>query len=694
MKSILIGTLAAILAAGAQSSEAERQLKAAMNAELVNGDLKAAIKQYGEIAAKYKNDRAVAAMALVRMADAYQKMGDAEARKIYERVVRDYRDQKEAATVARTRLGRNESAALAKGDRPVWTGGRVDMFGRISPDGRYLTYVDWAQTGNLMVHDMVTGTDHALTKKKSWDDGPGSADWSSISRDGKHVVYEWFDDTTRGYSLLLADFHGTSISEPRRLLGSGEIGSIRPFDWSPDNKWIAVLVERTDRSSQIGLISVPDGQLRVLLSVNWRGPENICFSKDGKFVVYDLKQDDNPRNHDVFSVAIDGSRGSTLVAHPADDRLVGFSRDGSHFLFSSDRAGSSALWVQPFADGKTLGRPAYLKPDFGSPSIQGLTADGVLYVAKMVGDSDVHFAPVDLAAGKLLATPQGLQRFPSRGRPDWSADGKLLAFVDCGKFGGGPCTISIRNMETGQVRELRPALHYLGFPRWAPDGRSFFTDGTDMKGRRGVYLVDATSGSTTFITEAARGVAGWSADGRKVFLRNRAGKVVERDLATGSEREILSTPAGSSGITVSPDGRLAGYIIKESILAVVPTSGGEPRELLRVQEPESLVRNVGLSWTLNGSALVVTKRLTSATGSLARNSSTGGEAGVRSELWLVPVSGGAPRKLDINTSSWDIVNPIGARFSPDGRYVAFMAGKREMEVWALEVSLPTKSASR
>jgi Tol biopolymer transport system component len=676
-------------------AQADVTLQRAMRKETLEGDLKGAIALYEKAVAEAKTDRATAAKALIRMAECHQKLGDVEANKLYERVIREYRDQEEAVAVARARLGRNESAAVAKGDRPVWIGERVDMFGRISPDGRYLTYVDWAQTGNLMVHDMVTSTDHALTKKKSWDDGPAYADWSSISRDGKHVVYEWLeDDTTRRYSLLLADFHGTSISEPRRLLGSGEIRSIRPFDWSPDNKWIAVHVKRTDRTSQIGVLSVPDGQLRVLLSVDWRGPENICFSKDGKFVVYDLKQDDNPRNHDVFSVAIDGSRGSTLVAHSADDRLVGFSRDGSHLLFSSDRAGSSALWLQPFADGKTLGRPAYVKPDFGSPWIQGLTAEGVLYVTKMVGDSDVHFAPVDLAAGKLLAAPQGLQRFPSRGRPDWSADGKFLAFVDCGKFGGGPCTISIRNMENGQVRELRPALHYLGFPRWSPDGRSFLTDGTDLKGRPGIYLVDATSGSTTFITEYPRGVAGWSADGRKVFLADRAGKLKEWDLATGSAREILSTPAGSWGITVSPDGRLAAYIIKESVLAVVPTSGGEPRELLRVQEPESLVRNVVLSWTLNGSALVVTKRLTSATRSLARNSSTGGEAGVRSELWLVPVSGGAPRKLDIDAGSWDIVNPIGARFSPDGRYVAFMAGKREMEVWALEVSLPTKSASR
>jgi hypothetical protein len=36
-----------------------------------------------------------------------------------------------------------------------------------SPDGRYLTYVDWFQTGNLMIHDMLKNSDHALTSNKS-----------------------------------------------------------------------------------------------------------------------------------------------------------------------------------------------------------------------------------------------------------------------------------------------------------------------------------------------------------------------------------------------------------------------------------------------------------------------------------------------------------------------------------------------
>ena len=61
---------------------------------------------YGEIAAKYaKSDRGVAATALVHMAECYQKMGDAESRKIYEHVVRDFADQKEAVAVAHARLG-------------------------------------------------------------------------------------------------------------------------------------------------------------------------------------------------------------------------------------------------------------------------------------------------------------------------------------------------------------------------------------------------------------------------------------------------------------------------------------------------------------------------------------------------------------------------------------------------------------
>jgi hypothetical protein len=140
-------------------AQADVTLEKARRKETLEGDLKGAISLYAKAVAESKGDRAVSAKALIAMAECHRKLGDAEARGIYERIVREYADQKDAVNIARTRLG-TAAPVAAKGDRPVWTGPEVDIFGRISPDGRYLTYVDLFQTGNLMIHDMVTNTDH------------------------------------------------------------------------------------------------------------------------------------------------------------------------------------------------------------------------------------------------------------------------------------------------------------------------------------------------------------------------------------------------------------------------------------------------------------------------------------------------------------------------------------------------------
>ncbi len=67
----------------AQSSDsAEALLRAAIDKEVVDGDLRTAIKQYQAIVDGFgKIDRASAATALLRMADAYQRLGDTQSRK-------------------------------------------------------------------------------------------------------------------------------------------------------------------------------------------------------------------------------------------------------------------------------------------------------------------------------------------------------------------------------------------------------------------------------------------------------------------------------------------------------------------------------------------------------------------------------------------------------------------------------------
>ena len=206
---VVIAMLAATLAAGAQTrDDAARMLKAARNAELVDGDLGAAIRQYDAIIARFRtSDRAVTAEALVRKAECFQKQGNAEARKIYEQVVREYADQKDAVAMATARLGGAPALQAAQAARAVWTGPKVDSpQSSLSPDGRFISFPDW-DTGNLGLHDVVTGADRLLTSTGTLKSGGEAyAEESAISRDGTQVAYVWWD----GRELVLYPEAGTS----------------------------------------------------------------------------------------------------------------------------------------------------------------------------------------------------------------------------------------------------------------------------------------------------------------------------------------------------------------------------------------------------------------------------------------------------------------------------------------------------
>ncbi len=118
--SILALVAVAVTFVAAQSDTARTMLEAARKAEVVDGDLNGAIKRYQAIVAQYaKTDRALVATALVRMADSYRKLGNPEWRNIYERVVREFADQKDAVAEARANVG--ATATLAR--RRLWSGG-------------------------------------------------------------------------------------------------------------------------------------------------------------------------------------------------------------------------------------------------------------------------------------------------------------------------------------------------------------------------------------------------------------------------------------------------------------------------------------------------------------------------------------------------------------------------------------------
>ena len=365
----LAGLLAASFAIAQKDDQAEVLLQAANHKQLVEGQLEEAIQLYQRVVREFANNRALAAKALVQMGQCYEKLGKTEARKAYERVLRDYADQSEAADAARRRLAAlGQAAASGNGSamavRRVWAGPDVDVMGSLSPDGRYLSCVD-GTTGDLALRDLATGKMRRLTNGGSRPYVKASA----ISRDGKEVAYDW--PITDGYPDLRV---GRLDGSAPRVLYSEKGAWASPHDWSPDGKYILTRLYKEPSTLQIAVISKEDGSVRVLKTLDGL-PTKIKFSPDGRYIAYDLQQQGSS-TRDIFLLAADGSREIRLIEHPADDQLLGWTPDGDHILFASDRSGTMSAWMIRVTDGKPQGSPDLVKPDIGQTIPIGFTPAG------------------------------------------------------------------------------------------------------------------------------------------------------------------------------------------------------------------------------------------------------------------------------------------------------------------------------
>ena len=511
-------------------------------------------------------------------------------------------------------------------------------------------------------------------------------EWS-FSRDGKRLAYNWSVGWKNSYELRVVDLQGAGIPQFRLLFDNPEVQRIDPQDWSPDGKWIAAWLSRWDSSQQIGLVSAQDGSLRVLKSVDGK-PSRMFFSPDGKYLAYDPPATTGQR--DIFVLATDASSEIAAVVHPSGDRLAGWSPDGTRLLFSSDRSGSSDLWALEFAGGKTRGSPQLIKRDVRGLSL-GITASGSLYSVVWPGrQSDIQVASFDFAKGQFVSTPAPVVPtfVGTNSAPEWSPDGKYLAYVS---QRAGDTVIGIRTIETGQVRELSisPALYDLQSFGWAPDGGSFIAAAaTGLGGRAGIYKIDAQSGQRSLVVspkldEALTGPTYLgspvlSPDGKTLYYRQTtnlpgatAFAFVKRDLASATETELIRQPALGE-VNLSPDGR---YIAaasgdpstKSNTFLIIPTAGGEPKEIIRRAQPQ---RPAMFVWGPDSRSLLV--RI--------------GSGGDKAELWRAFVDGTPAVKLDTTVDG----NVGSVRLHPDGRQIAFQVNTpTPQEIWVTENFLPT-----
>jgi serine/threonine protein kinase/Tol biopolymer transport system component len=552
----------------------------------------------------------------------------------------------------------------------------VDGTSGVSSDGRYLSHPDSNSADNLALTDLSTGKTRALTRHASPVKSGGQAESSAFSPDDSLIAYVWLT-AAGGYELRVVGVDG---SRDRVLYHDDQTVHIPAVEWSPDGTSLLLIVRRSDGTCQMALVPIADGAPRVLKTFGLRSPGMPRFSPDGRFVAYDLPQQDGAPARDIFALAVKGGD-APLVQHPADDFVLGWTPDGRRLLFGSDRSGTTGAWFVPVADGRPAAAPDLFRPDLGSGWPLRVTPSGSYYYGVPVNTNDIYTATLDAAMSTILEPPaQTVQRAAGTNKwPEWSPDGRQLAYVSqfrVGTGGEGRLTLVIESLDGGARRELTPPLTFFSRLRWAPDGRSFLANARDENNRGGLYRIDVRSGESTLLvrSQGLTRQSAWFRDGRAILYWDPAAgpraPIVKRDLQSGAEAAVHR----GGDFALSPDNR---WLIAaeerpqnaSSVLTLVPLSGGVGRDLM---DGGPGAFNLGCSWAPDSRCGLCIKA----------------QQGRPTELWRFSIDGSAPQRLLVMAGMAEV------RVNADGRRIAFSVHKGVSELWVMENFLPVPVSSK
>lgn len=691
MKKSLVIVAAFLLLSSSLGSLAPQQgydqFQKALAKERGEGNLEEAIALYQKVIEETKDD-SLAAQAQLRIGFCYEKLGLQEAQKAFQKVVDNYPAQTDSVKTAREKLAllQKGQIALEKGAsqtslRLLWEGPDVELMGAASPDGRTICYTDW-DTGDLAIRDLQTGEKRRLTGQTSWD---GTfAESSRWSPDGKLIAFTWDMGTTAELRIV-----GLDGSKPKALLKGGGYPMVR--DWSPDGQQILVILHNISGESSISLVAVSDGSVRHLKKtgppVGYQG--RMQFSPDSRYVAFEYEGD-------IDLCSSDGKTESPLVRHPADDRLLGWTPDGKHVLFASDRSGAIDAWILPMPDGKPGQEPELLRKDVGAISPLGLTRDGAFFYGHGKDPQNIYVATLDGKAGTLSATYRKME-LPYEGRnvaAEYSPDGKRLAFIrEALPKKAGSLSLCIHSLESGEEKTIALDLRQVSSLGWSPDGSSVTVAGFDDK-RTFIGRIDARTGDIkeTFPSDkdvreeiflsptgSPDGKTVYCVHGGRVATAEPSLSIIAKDLSTGRMWDVLrmTAPFNFPVISVSPDGKWLAALEhprgskanKELILKVISTEDGTARELCRFVSSSSSIAQP--RWSVDGQFIFFP-------------GIRGGEE--KWDIWYIPAEGGEPRRLGLALYQIDYISP-----HPAGDRIAFTSfgpTRHGPEVWVMENFLP------
>jgi tricorn protease len=343
---------------------------------------------------------------------------------------------------------------------------------------------------------------------------------------------------------------------------------------------------------------------------------------------------------DLWAAPATGGTAARLTAHPGQEMFARFSPDGRWIAFTGQYDGDEQIYVIPSTGGVPRQLTFYpargpLPPRWGYDNQTiGWSRDGKAVLFRSLRDS------WDIAESRLYTVPVegGLAEplpMPTSGAGDLSPDGRQVVYTPVARDfrswkryqGGWAQDLYLFDLASHETRNITAHPRTDRDPMWI-GGRIFFN--SDRTGTLNLWSYDVASGQVAQVTRSDRWDVRWPSD-------DEEGRIVYE---LGGELQVLDTRTGQS----------------RALSIDVPTDSlyDRPSQVSAAEQIEDAALSP------KGERVVFV---------------------ARGDVFTAPIEKGVTRNLTRSSR----FHEKGARWSPDGRKIAYLSDRTgEEELWLID----------
>jgi serine/threonine protein kinase/Tol biopolymer transport system component len=487
-----------------------------------------------------------------------------------------------------------------------------------SPDGNFIYYVMYHLTEETASLYQVASIGGPSKKVLEDLDSP-----VAISPDGKRAAFVR-EERDYKFDLIVANLDGTGARVLASRMDTNWFAQGGPA-WSPDGSIIAcgaAMVVGGDNSFFLLGVNVETGAVKELSPKRWLNIHRAAWMADGKTILLVANDENDNRHSQIWQVSYPGGEASRITNDlQAKGRgSLGVTADGSTIVTTA-RQRTSQIWTLP--------------------------ANGDVRAAKQI------------TSGVGQDGDDGLS---------WTPDGRLVF----SSYDGGQSDLWVMNADGSNRQRITSDAYLDQAPAVSPDGRYIVFESYRRKGNvPNLWRMDLDGGNLKELTSVEDQTPHISPDGRQVvyasWQQSQGSSMWQVSIDGGAPVQL--TDYYIQGPQFSPDGNWIAFIYYDDQVTpkrwrngIIPATG-HVRPVKLFDRPN--IDDQHVQWTPDGRSL-----------------SYIGAPAYPENLWLQPVAGGAPKQLT-NFKSDRTYHHVWSR---DGKQLALARGNEMSDVVLLRAT--------